>query len=481
MKTGAVYIRVSTDKQEELSPDAQKRLILDYAKNNEIIVSEDCIFRDIGISGTKSENRPQFNRMIAEAKSKEHPFDVILVWKFSRFARNQEESIVYKRLLRKNNVEVVSISEPLPEGFVGELVERIFEWMDEYYSINLSGEVMRGMTQKVLNGGYLGYQPMGYEKANGGVPEINKEDAKIVQLIFNKFVEEGYGISSVSKYLNDNGIYTRNGNKWERRTIEYILRNPFYIGKIRWNYGTHKDGRKTNPEEDWIIVDGSHKPIIDKDLFEKAQEKLNQIKRPSGRRGRIPMQHWLSGILRCERCGGSINYHKAIERRGQSAYFTCRNYHNSACKFTQYTTVQAMEKKFFEGLIDSIENESYEISKSGSNIIELEKDYLQESLKELEKKEERIKAAYRDGIDTIEEYKTNKAILLSEKEKILIKMENRKPDKTEKLSLKKYYDIIDILKSESFSIDQKNETLKLVCKKIVYDKKKDIMDFYLYE
>ncbi len=93
--------------------------------------------------------------MIAAAKSDSHPFDVILVWKFSRFARNQEESIVYKSLLRKKcHVDVVSISEPVIEGPFGSLIERIIEWMDEYYSVRLSGEVTRGMTEKALRGGY---------------------------------------------------------------------------------------------------------------------------------------------------------------------------------------------------------------------------------------------------------------------------------------------------------------------------------------
>ena len=111
-KTGAIYIRVSTDKQEELSPDAQKRLLLEYAKDHNIDVPAEFIFQDNGISGRKAKKRPAFQQMIALAKSKEHPIDTIIVWKFSRFARNQEESIVYKSLLKKNDVEVVSISEP---------------------------------------------------------------------------------------------------------------------------------------------------------------------------------------------------------------------------------------------------------------------------------------------------------------------------------------------------------------------------------
>lgn len=109
MKSACAYIRVSTDKQEELSPDAQKRLLIDFAKKNNMSLLASNIYLDNGISGKKADKRPEFMKMIGMAKSKEHPFDVILVWKFSRFARNQEESIVYKSLLKKNHVEVVSV------------------------------------------------------------------------------------------------------------------------------------------------------------------------------------------------------------------------------------------------------------------------------------------------------------------------------------------------------------------------------------
>ena len=98
---GALYIRVSTDKQEELSPDAQKRLLLDYAKKHKILIKDEHIFIENGISGRNARKRPEFQKMISLAKSKPAPFQVILVWKFSRFARNQEESIVYKSMLKK--------------------------------------------------------------------------------------------------------------------------------------------------------------------------------------------------------------------------------------------------------------------------------------------------------------------------------------------------------------------------------------------
>lgn len=114
-KVAALYIRVSTEDQTELSPDAQKRLLLDYAQKNDMIVSGDFIFTE-SVSGRHAQKRPEFQKMIALAKQPSHPIDVILVWKFSRFARNQEESIVYKSMLKKDNVDVISVSEPLIEG-----------------------------------------------------------------------------------------------------------------------------------------------------------------------------------------------------------------------------------------------------------------------------------------------------------------------------------------------------------------------------
>ena len=146
LKIGAAYLRVSTDDQLEYSPDSQLKLIRDYAKRDGYVIPEEYIFRDDGISGKSAEKRPAFQTMIATAKQTPPPFDSIFVWKFSRFARNQEESLVYKNLLKRNGVAVRSISEPSMEDspFSG-LIESIISWMDEYYLTNLSGEVKRGV------------------------------------------------------------------------------------------------------------------------------------------------------------------------------------------------------------------------------------------------------------------------------------------------------------------------------------------------
>ena len=154
IRTGAAYIRVSTDDQLEYSPESQLEEIKRYCLQHNILLPSEYIFvEEDGRSGRKSSNRYAFQNMIATAKTKPKPFDVIVLWKFSRFARNQDESTFYKSMLRKKlGIDVVSVSEPLIDGMYGRLIEMIIEWQDEFYSVNLSGEVRRSMLSRARKG-----------------------------------------------------------------------------------------------------------------------------------------------------------------------------------------------------------------------------------------------------------------------------------------------------------------------------------------
>jgi len=328
-KIGAMYIRVSTHMQDELSPDAQQRLLADYAKQNHIIVPDEFVFIEKGISGKKADKRPEFMRMISTAKQKPTPFDVILVWKYSRFARNQEESIVYKSLLRKQcKIDVISVSEPVIDGPFGSLIERIIEWMDEYYSIRLSGEVTRGMTEKALRGGYLARPPLGYRiERKGEPPVIVPEEAEIVRLIFDKFVNKSCNLLTLAQFLNLHGYKTSNGKSFERRSLEYILQNPVYCGMTRW-YRTCNETNEIRDKDEWIIAKGHHEPIISKELFDAAQQRFETDFRPHGARPTTTYKHWLSGLVKCPSCGRTmIAKHLKDKRYGRDyCYFTCYGY-----------------------------------------------------------------------------------------------------------------------------------------------------------
>ena len=191
LRVGAAYVRVSTDGQMDLSPESQLDSILSYAKTHNIVIPKENIFMESeGRSGKRAENRPQFQKMIATAKTKPKPFDCILVWKFSRFARNQDESTFYKGMLRKKlGIDVVSISEPVLDGMYGRLIEMIIEWQDEFYSYNLAQDVTRGMKSKASAGGYQCRPPLGYRiPYHKAAPEIVPEEAEIVRMIFDKFM-----------------------------------------------------------------------------------------------------------------------------------------------------------------------------------------------------------------------------------------------------------------------------------------------------
>ena len=487
MKAGALYIRVSTHSQDELSPDAQKRLLLDYAKANGILVSNEYIFIE-SISGRKADKRVEFQKMISLAKTKPAPFQTILIWKFSRFARNQEESIVYKSLLRKQcNIEVISVSEPLVEGPFGSLIERIIEWMDEYYSIRLSGEVTRGMTEKALRGGYQARPPLGYRITERGKPPvIVPEEAELVKLIFHKYLDEKLSCFDIAKYLNERGYKTSHDKPFEVRSIQYIIQNPTYCGMIRWNR-TNNETNEIKDESEWIIADGQHPAIIDKETFIKANERFKNTFKPKGARPSSTYKHWLSGVLKCATCGRTMTAQTMYKSNGEAySYFTCYGYSKGKCVGKGRVSSLNIAPAVIDALKDALESQEivYRLVKT-QTVEETDKiTLLKEKIAQIAQKEKRIKDAYRDGIDTLEEYKENKMILQKEKESIEKEIESQekiKPASNDKERILTHIQgAYDIITSEHFSEQQKNEALKSIVEKIVYDKANDKLKIYFY-
>lgn len=476
MKTACAYIRVSTDKQEELSPDAQKRLLLDYAKKNNISILKEHIFVENGISGKKADKRPQFMKMIGMAKSKEHPFDIILVWKFSRFARNQEESIVYKSLLKKNNVEVLSVSEPLVDGPFGTLIERIIEWMDEYYSIRLSGEVTRGMTEKALRGGYQSNLPMGYKmNKETEIPEINEPAAATVRLIYSRYLS-GRSYLEIARELNQMGLLTQRGASYEERTIKYILENPFYYGAVRWNRQKHDD-HTIRDKSEWIIAKGKHEAIISKEVWDEVQEQILKRSRPYKARTAGTMKHWLGGLVKCSDCGASLMAGLNATR------YQCGNYNKGKCLHSHYIKTVDLEQAVyaaFKGVMSGgklkfiLKNQLSDNNVDSSELINLQ-------LKKLEDKEQRIKQAYIDGIDNIEEYKENKILIQTERDELTSALANisKDTDKTSEM-MNEISSVYDIITNENYDKVTRANAIRSVVDHMVYDKANDTLEVFFY-
>ena len=464
-RIGALYIRVSTDDQAELSPDAQKRLLLDYAKKNSIIISNDFIFSE-SVSGRHVQKRPEFQRMIAIAKQPSHPIDVILVWKYSRFARNQEESIVYKSMLKKDSVDVISVSEPLIDGPFGSLIERIIEWMDEYYSIRLSGEVLRGMKEKALRNGYQSSPCLGYEAVGHGKPyQINEAEYAMVSYIMDLYDNQNMDETAIARKCNDLGYKTKRGNLFERRSIDRILQNPFYCGIVSWN---------------GIEFEGTHEVRISKERFDRRQKLIASRKRPIKSRNVSTCKHWLSGLLKCSVCGATLSY----TGNNKYAYFQCWKYAKGFHKISTSLSVKKAEEAVIEYFDQILSGADFTYVRKDEptidNVAAIEQ--LQRELSKLSTRESRIRDAYENGIDTLEEYKANKDRLSSNRLQLEQELEAlRKEQQGKELNkddvLHEIRSVNDILKNPDVSYEEKGTLIRTIVDQIVYDKESGKMYF----
>ena len=466
MKVAAAYIRVSTEDQIEFSPDSQLEKIKLYAERNQILLPKEFIFLDEGISGRNAAKRPAFNEMIGLAKRKPKPFDVILVWKYSRFARNREDSVVYKSMLRKDlNIDVVSISEDVGDDKMSILFEAMIEAMDEYYSINLAEEVKRGMTEKAKRGGVLSIPAFGYKVENNEFVTI-PEEAEIIRKVFNDYAC-GKGFLSIAKALNAMGVKTHRGNKIENRTVEYWLNNPVYIGKTRWN----PDGKLSRNYTSCtaIISNGTHTPIIDTKTWDKVQKKMKEQKakfRKYYNPDRKDLSHWLSGIVRCEKCGAVLS--------NQGGFFGCSNRGRGTCTGVGYIKSNKLDSIIFKALSDiKLPNVTLEFAEPEPDVQSDSNDdsiIILAQIQRLEIRMERIKSAYESGADTLEEYKASKKNILSEindLKKALEKSREDPPKQKVEICNESIRRLTDILQDASVGNIEKNKAARTIFKEIV--------------
>ena len=473
MKTAAAYIRVSTDDQVEYSPASQLDKIREYAKRNGYILPDEYVYMDEGISGRHTAKRAAFNRMIGTAKQKPKPFDAILLWKFSRFARNREDSIVYKSMLRRQcGIDVISISESIGDDKMSVIIEAMIEAMDEYYSINLAEEVKRGMTEKASRGEAVSIPSFGYRIEEGKyVPD--PDTAPALQRIFTDYVN-GKGLRTIAMELNDAGIRTRRGNKFENRTVKYILQNPVYIGKIRWTPTGKADHRKQN--DDTLIIDGTHEPIISMDVWNQVQAKLEASPKTKYMRQSDPKEPFmLQGLVRCSACGATLC--QAVNHTS----LQCYAYAHGKCKTSHSISI----KKINAMLLEAIENAAVtgEFKITARPVVDLQKNKNIPSLISREKKKlERIKDAYENEVYTLEEYKESREQIVKRIQELTDKHQSESHSETSdrRIIRDKLTALLPALRSPATGESQKNALLKSVVERVIFYRSSGGIDVFFY-
>lgn len=483
LRIGAAYIRVSDERQDEYSPDSQLKKIREYAAKEGYMIPDEFVFYDDGISGKSVKKRDDFQRMIAAAKEKTHPFDVIYVWKFSRFARNQEESMVLKNLLKKKGVSVVSVSEPIPEGHFGSLIERIIEWTDEYYLVNLGAEVMRGMTEKASRGEPTCPPPVGYIMRDGRYyPDEESGKANLVREIFTLYAG-GMKQREIAVLLGEKGLRTRYGKKPDKRQVDYILNNPCYIGKIRWcPDGTRAVSKRKLDNESIMTVDGHHEPIISMELWETVQKMLADQKKayPKYARREQPIDHLLKGLARCSSCGSTLAVN-GKSGKAETRYIQCCNYARGSCTTSHAITIPKIEAAFMEGLREVLRDKSFvfvprDLRKAASSDVDYDKLIAVE-----ERRLARAQDAYLAEIDTIEQYAKNKAEITA---RITDLQQRRDKELAEVIDADVFAErvtgVIEFIERDDVDVAAKNEMLRSIIEMVIYEKAKGNLAIYFH-
>lgn len=303
----ALYARYGSDNQRSESIDAQLRAMQNYCQQNHILIVETYI--DEAKSAT-TDHRPSFQKMIAD--SKYHQFNIILVHKLDRFARNRYDSAVYKRELKKNGGSVYSVLENLDDSPESIMMESVLEGMSEYYSQNLAREVMKGMRETALQCKHTGGKPpLGYDLNAEGKLIINQGEAEVVQQIFKMYLGN-YSYSKMAEVLNKKGYRTKTGSLFRKNSFYSILRQEKYTGVYIWNRVSAKqngmrNSYKSKALKDQVRIQGGCPSIISYVGFEEVQKKMQE--RTHGKAESKARRYYMlggKGFLQCGICGKSM-------------------------------------------------------------------------------------------------------------------------------------------------------------------------------
>ena len=360
MLRAVAYARFSSDLQREESIEAQLRAIRNYCDEHGYILL--ATYADRGISGT-TDNRPEFQRMIADAVKKE--FEVVLIHKYDRFARNRYDSAYYKHVLKQNGVRVVSVLENLQDCPESVILESVIEGMNEYYSLNLSREVKKGLQENALACKVTGGPPpLGYSVDRSTQKYvINEHEAEAVRRIFRMYLD-GYSYTEIIDSLNKAGYLTRRGQPFAKNSLYAILKNERYTGVYIYVKDSTKNPkgkyvRHGEYEPDAVIrIPGGMPAIIPEEEFAATQKKLKERQHKAARFS-AREEYLLSGKVFCGVCGSPYagNSRKPRPDHPQYVSYRCTR-HNQRIKNCKNPEINRdkLEQIVLERLSQSIFN-----------------------------------------------------------------------------------------------------------------------------
>ncbi|WP_342558226.1 recombinase family protein [Metasolibacillus sp. FSL K6-0083] len=410
--TIGIYIRVSTDKQaqEGYSLDAQRE---EGTKEAYRLFGENIDIKyyvDEGISAKKIAGRKDLLRMMQDVENGH--IQVVITYKVSRLSRSLHDSLKLADKITKANVRFISIK----EGEYGtahlNLQFNILASVAQYQREELAENVQLGMSQRAREGHWNGGIVLGYKNVEKKLVVV-PEEAEIIQLIFDKYANQGWGTKKIANYLNQIGKRTKKGKHFSIVSVSTILDNPVYKGYIRFNQVIDwENKRRKGKNPDYILAKGIHEAIVDEDTWERAKalRKMRATGTPRQYSGKFP----LTSLAKCPDCGSYMtSVYGAKRKNGTKArYYACGQYHNKGKTVCNPNLINAdwLEKAVFERLknvlssdvmIEQITERINAQMKKHPNFTEQSKEMetFKKRLAELELRKKRIQEAFEMGSD----------------------------------------------------------------------------------
>lgn len=484
----AAYCRVSTEKEAQIdSLEKQIEFFNEFTKKNGYELYK--LYADEGISGKQIKHRKQFQQMMIDAKAKK--FDKVVVKDVSRFARNTVDLLQSVRELKSYGVQVdfLNNGEVMEGG--SEFILTILGAMAQQESANMSKRVKFGKDITAKKG-RVPNLVFGYDK----IPDerytlkINEEEAKIVKEIFESYVYKGIGTTKIAWNLNDRGIRTKKTkSKWVQTSIVRMLKNPIYTGRVTNKKSEVTDfitgTRKELPEEEWIVVERPEMRIISDELFNRAQELLEQRSNEFKLNNkREKTEYVFSTLIYCKHCGYSFRRIKRKYTADGPEYirWVCSGRNSMGVNHCPNTTVIDEEellnaiKIYLQSIIKNKKDFMKAVEKEFEKITKLREnnERSEESLlKEIEKvtvKKQKYMEMFQNEIINIQELKKytnplNEDIARLERELKLITSEIKEKDVLEKELNKTIKTVDDILNNQTIT----NSMLKTIIDVIEVD------------
>ena len=397
-----IYARYSSDMQREESIDAQIRYCKEEIARNPNMVLVGVYFDEALSAKDNIEKRDDFQTMVKDGM-KNDKFDVVLVHKFNRFARNKFDSAVYKKKLREVGIRVISATQKIDDSPEGRMMESVIEAMDEYYSDNLGLEVKKGLRENAYSGKHIGVAPLGYVVGEDGKLKENKETSYLVRTIFDMYVQ-GYGMQTIAITLNNKGYRTPRGKHFSTKAISAILKNERYTGTFLADVG-----------DEHFRIENNHDALIDKMTFQKVTD----IRKKQNHKPRIRSKNLysLTGKMTCaicnaKYCGGGKSQSRIVKGvKRHIVYYICPNKKFGKCTNSSVNR-DKIEKLICNHILDNLLTDT-SIEKIADEFEAVLKEYqesvpnegletLKKELQKLKVQEEKLLDLYLDPETTLD-------------------------------------------------------------------------------